>query len=231
MGFFKRLAKAVVRAVKAVVRVAVRIVATAVGVALGVLDLFAGFLLWPQKKLRVQIFILADQNGPVVTEAALKPAIDFARVTFKDRLNVKLLPYGKNMIEIIKEPAPTSALNVGCGWSGLGQEFGQAGEYFNSHLAGWNAAPVALTFPVTVFVVSDVAGKSGCSMGPLTDYVTLDPNGVANPSTMAHEIGHACNLWHSGTQSNLMYKHSNRGDKVKWFQKNLFRSSRHVVYW
>jgi len=232
MGWLKRKLKAAYRKVKAFVRTVVRLVATAVGLGLGVFDLLLGFFTWPPKKLRIQIFILSTSTGPIVQPAQLTPAIDFARTKFKDRFNVKLVPYSKNMIEIIKNPAPASALNVGCGWAAMGDEYGEAGEFFASHLAGWNAIPISLTFPVTVFIVSDVAGKQGCSLGPLTDYVTVDPDGVATPSLMAHEIGHACNLvWHSGTQSNLMYAGSARGDGANWLQKNLFRSSRHVMYW
>jgi hypothetical protein len=231
MSWLRRVARRVARVVKAIVRVVVRAAATAFGAAVGVFDLLLGFATWPEKKLRIQILILSTSAGPVVNESDLQPAIDFARNTFKNRFNVKLVPYGKRMVEIVKNPAPAAALNVSCGVTGLGEEFGEAGEFFASHLAGWNAAPVSFTFPVTVFIVAGVAGKQGCSMGPLTDYITVDPDGVANPSLMAHEIGHACNLWHSGTKSNLMYKHWDRGDGAKWFQKNLLRSSRHVLYW
>jgi len=135
------------------------------------------------------------------------------------------------MVEIITEPAPEAALSVECGGGALKNEFGEAREYFAKHLAGWNAVPVSLTFPITAFVVREIKGKIGCSLGPLSDYVTLALGGVKNTSTLAHEIGHACNLWHSGDQSNLMWPDANRGDKVKWFQKNLLRSSRHVLYW
>lgn len=137
------------------------------------------------------------------------------------------------MIEFIKEPAPPAALDVGCNLGALEDEFGEAGEFFANHLAGWNVVPILLSFPITVFIVSNVDGKQGCSLGPLTDYITVDLDGAnpANPTLMAHEIGHACNLWHSGSKSNLMYKEHDRGDGVKWFQKNLFRSSRHVTYW
>jgi hypothetical protein len=240
MGFFsslksalKKAVKKVTRAVKSVVRLASRLVVTLVGLGIGIFDLLLGFLAWPPKKLRVHIFILSTEKGPLVDPAFLTASVDFARKTFKKRFNVKLLAYSKNMIEIIKEPAPPEALSVGCGGDAVDQEFAEAGEYFASHLAGWNGIPISLTFPVTVFIVSDVSGNGGCSIGPLTDYVTVDTSsdGVGTPSEIAHEVGHACNLWHSGTKSNLMYHPSDRGDGVKWFQKNLFRSSRHVTYW
>jgi hypothetical protein len=235
-----------IRFVEGAARGVLRGLATLFGLVFGLFDLLFGFLTWPPKKLRIQIFILATEAGPVLTEADLTPAINFATKTFKDSFNVKLLPYGSRMVEIIKEPAPDSALNVGCGFSGLFEEYGQAGDFFAAHLAGWNALPVSGTFPVTVFIVSEVDGPEleGCSQGPLTDYVTVEraallPSGgfmglYNNPSgsVMAHEIGHACNLWHDPDQSHLMYKNAqNRGAGATWYQKNLLRSSRHVLYW
>jgi hypothetical protein len=141
---------------------------------------------------------------------------------------VKVLAYSKNQVEIIEEQAPQSALEVACDGSDL---FGDDGDFFAHHLAGWNAIPIALTFPVTAFIISNIKDTKGCSLGPLTDYVLVDRDGVFVPSTLAHELGHACNLWHSGTKSNLMYHPDDRGDGVKWFQRNLLRSSRHVTYW
>lgn len=213
------------------VRVVVRVVTTIIGAVLGIFDLLLGFIAWPPKKLRLQIFILSDQSGPLVDPGDLKPAIDFAKKTLKDRFNVKLVSYGENMIQIIEEPAPRAALEVSCDSGALKEEFGEAGEYFANHLTGWNAIPISLTFPITAFVVRDVKGKIGCSLGPLSDYITLDKEGAKSESTLAHEIGHCCSLWHSGSKSNLMWPDADRGNQVKWFQKNLLRSSRHVLYW
>ena len=47
---------------------------------------------------------------------------------------------------------------------------------------------------------------------------------------MAHETGHSCSLWHSGSHSNLMWPDPTRGNDAKRFQKNMLRSSRHVQY-
>ncbi|MEK7729525.1 MAG: hypothetical protein AAB354_14010 [candidate division KSB1 bacterium] len=238
MGFWsslknkiKKVAKKVWRVVKAVVRVVVRVVMTVIGAVLGIADLLLGFIAWPPKKLRLHIFILSDQNGPLVNPGDLAPAIEYARKTLKDRFNVKLKAYSENFVEIIPGPAPNAALEVHCDSGAFKEEFWEAGEYFAKHLAGWNAIPVSLTFPITAFVVRDIDGKQGCSLGPLSDYVTIDLAGAKSDSTLAHEIGHACSLWHSKTQSNLMWHDTKRGNGAKWFQKNLLRSSRHVMYW
>lgn len=68
-------------------------------------------------------------------------------------------------------------------------------------------------------------------MSVLGDYVVIAKEGLMDNVALAHEIGHTCSLWHSGSSDNLMYKSSPAGEKVKWFQKNLLRSSRHVQYW
>jgi len=240
MGFWSRLKNAVKRAVKwvarkvkAAVRVIVRAVVFVWGLAVGLVDLLIGFIGWPPKKLRLQIFILSDGNGPVVNPGELTPSIAYAQRVLKDRFNVKLRSYSKNMVEVITKQAPDYALNVCCNFCAFKEEFDKAGEYFAEHLAGWNAIPISLTFPITVFIVNDISNKLGCSLGPLTDYVTIDIQGIKDkdPSTMMHEMGHACNLWHSGSASNLMWADVPRGDGVKWYQKNLVRSSRHVTYW
>lgn len=225
MGFLKK----VWRAIKGVVRQVARIVVELIHrLILGLPDLLFGFLAWPTKKIRIKILILSDENGnPTALPADLTPSIDYATRVFKDRLNVRLVTPSRGeapIVEVISTPAPAAALDVHCDASGWGEEFGEAGEYFAGHLAG-------LVYRITVFVVRDIADKEGCSLGPLTDYITLDPDGVKSENTLAHEIGHSCGLWHSGSQSNLMWPDDNRGDGVKWFQKHLFRSSRHVTYW
>jgi hypothetical protein len=240
MGFWsslendiKSVVKKVVQVVKAVVRFVVRIVVTIYGLIIGLPDLLFGFLTWPPKKLKYHVFILSDDKGPLIDPGQLAASIDYLTKTFKQKLNVNVDSYGKPGIEIITAPAPAAALDIGCGVDLLGNEFGDAGEFFAQYIAGWNAIPISLTFPVTVFIVRSVQNgdKIGCSLGPLADWVVVDySQGVSSVSTMAHEIGHSCNLWHVEPNSNLMYRSSPRGNDLKWWQKNLARSSRHV-YW
>jgi hypothetical protein len=224
VGLWSSIKSAVRQVVRVVIEVANRF-------TLGIGDLLLGFVGWPRKKLRIHVCVLADANGPVVSDADLQDALDYATRVFADRFNVKVVRFGESFVQAMKDPAPPDALEVDCGFDGWLADFGSVGEFFAKHVAGWNVIPVGAKFPVTVFVVRDVKGTKGCSLGPLTDYVVLDIDGVAITSTMAHEVAHACGLWHSGSSSNLMFHPDNRGDRVKWFQKNLFRSSRHVQFW
>ncbi len=230
MGFWSR----VWHAVKSVVRQVVKLVITIVhNIIPNVLDLLFGFLNWPEKHMRIHIFILTDPLTAklIMSSSDLTASIDFAEKTFKDKFNVKLHKYSKDWVEILTDTPPNDALEPGCGGTLYGQEFGEAGNYFAKHIAGWNAIPITFTYPITVFVARNVQGKEGCSLGPMTDWIVIDPDGVNGISLLAHELGHACNLWHSGTKSNLMYKNDDRGNDSKWFQRNLLRSCRHVNYY
>ena len=229
MGWFS----SIWHAVKAVVRVVVRVVITIVHAIIpNGLDLLFGMFAWPPKKMRIQIFVLKDPSTgkPVYSGANMQPSIQFVIDTFKREFNVKVRPYSKDWVIQLTDTPPDAALNPGCGSTLLGQEFGDGGNYYAGHLAGWNAIPISLTYPVTVFVVKNVMGKQGCSLGPLTDYVVIDPDGIDNVNTMAHELGHSCNLWHSQTKINLMWADFDRGSTSKWFQRNLLRCSRHINY-
>lgn len=210
--------------------------------SLGLPDLVFGFLNWPPKKLRIKVLILNEgeqpepepvpfeddvvvMTGPVVTVSDVTPSIDYAKRVLKERFNIKLISYGGPIVEVLPDGAPEAALNVGCQADALKDELGEAGDFFASNTVG--------EFGITIFIVKDVAGERGCSLGPVANYVTVDARGITanEKSTLVHELGHACGLWHRPQKSNLMYKRYNRGDKVKWWQKNIVRSARHVTYW
>jgi hypothetical protein len=83
--------------------------------------------------------------------------------------------------------------------------------------------------PVIGFAVRkfEPSTSAGCSVGPLADYVTVD-FARADASTLAHEIGHACNLSH--TEAGLMKGSAPRDAHLSDWQKIKFRASRHVTY-
>jgi hypothetical protein len=129
-------------------------------------------------------------------------------------------------------PAPAAALDVDCGARSWRQDLGEAGRYFRTTraeaLRGASSPAGGVTGyggPVAVFVVRDIAGKAGCSMGPLSDYVTVDR---VRGALIAHELGHACGLWHTKADGNLMLPAANREELTRT-QVAVFRNSRHVT--
>jgi len=231
---FKKALKKAWRAVKAAVRIVVRVLIDNIyRFLLHLYDLLLGFIAWPPKRLRLHVFILwneppggGDPQPPI--EQVAQAAVDRTKKLYKDKFNVNVRPYSKTFIETLKGPFPDSVLDFECG---LGQEFGEAGEFFARYLAGWNVIPISLTFPVTVFVVRSLKGPLGCSMSVIGDYVVIAREGLMDNVALPHEIGHTCGLWHSKTPTNLMFFQSPGGENVKWFQKNILRSSRHVQWW
>jgi hypothetical protein len=241
----KKVAKKAWRAVKGAVRWAVKIVATFVMWTVNLWDFFLGFVNWPPKKLTLHIVILSKFDPidmkivPMCQPSDLQPSIDQAKRILRQRFNIELRPYASQYAQILGGEAPEAALKPSCcGADALGQEFLEQGEWYAGQTAGWVAGiPISLRFPITAFVVEDVQCKSGCGIGPLADYLVIDMDGVnstgprLNNSTLMHEIGHCCHLWHCCAVTDLMWRNPDRGDDTKWWQRNLFRNSRHVTYW
>lgn len=213
--------------IRGISRVFVRIIVEGFNrVVINLFDTLFGFLNWPEKKLRIKIFILeGSKNRAILSPSELGVALEYAKETLKKNFNVRLLP-AKNgqFVEFLKAIPPGEALYTKGGHGALKEEFKVAGNFFAANLSG-------SFYPVTAFVVSDIVGAIGCSLGPLTDYVTLDPDGARGVSTLVHELAHACGLWHINEKANLLWRFNSRGDEIKWWQKNILRSSRHVTYW
>jgi hypothetical protein len=179
-----------------------------------------------QKRLRIAIIILSDANGPLTTPETLQPTIDEARRIY-DAANVTLIVEGVH----VTTPAPGYALDVGCDGDAFTEDLWLTGGWFERtantyandgngrNLIGWAS-------PVVVFIVKDVDGKRGCSMGPFSNYVVIE---AKDPVCLAHELGHACSLWHVDGRTNLMYS-SCGGTRWRKWQRILMRGSRHVTY-
>jgi hypothetical protein len=182
------------------------------------------------KKLRLSVVILRDEEGrPVAEEADVAGALEEARRVFGAAAGVSLLPARGELVSVADTPAPTQALDAPCTNSGLWRtDLGPAGRYFRTRRARGRAGRGS---PLTVFVVRDVVGKCGCSLGPLGDYVTIDPHGLRSRTRriLAHELGHSCGLRHVGADDNLMRAHA-PGDRLTDWQRAVLRTSRHVTY-
>ena len=202
----------------------------------------------PEKKLRVCTVMLCDERGtPVGAKADVVTHLQNSIDIYRDEANVRVIrsaPFqydsgfadkeqaGEDWVCVYDRPSPKNILNVGCDSPAASEDLGTPGAQFEilastqccfysnfRRLIGYGA-------PVVVFVVRDVKGKLGCSLGPLTDYVTVEGG---NPICIPHELGHACNLWHVDISDNLM-NHDCGRRKLKWWQVAILRNSRHVTY-
>lgn len=194
----------------------------------------------------VHVRILSSGNGPVLATpddpvdggrswVALNASIDEARRIFKAGANIDLVPEANDeMIRVIEDPAPAEALDVGCNSRAYREGLTAAGKYFEALSQRVPGTWLGYRASITVFVVEHMEGKHGCSLGPLADYVTVSRAAVVDTSqghpswTIAHELGHACNLWHH--QDSLMRPQpQGRRASLKRWQQVLLRASGHVA--
>jgi len=182
------------------------------------------------KKLRVRVLILRDEEGnPVATPADVEPALEEARRVLGKQAAIELLPALEPVVDTLEAPAPPTALDSPCAEGSWRADFGTGGAFFRRFSA--RRRTTGSGAPVTVFVVRDVLGKAGCSLGPLVDYVTVDLTALRGRTrrVLVHELGHACGLPHSGAGENLMLP-KRMGDRLQPWQVAVLRSSRHVTF-
>ncbi len=184
----------------------------------------------PLKKLRLCIVILRNEKGtPTSSAAILQPHIDAARRIFREAANVHLYV---DTIHTVSSPSPGYALDVGCDTAAWGEDFGLTGAYFK--FTGVEQCPLGglsrvLGYgnQIVIFCVREIpGGTAGCSLGPLSDYVTVEG---ADPVCIAHELGHACGLWHCCPNDNLANGICG-GTTLDWWQRAIVRNSKYVTY-
>jgi Repeat of unknown function (DUF5648) len=230
-------------------------------------EMILGFLgIRPEKRMRIMVIIQEDEEGhAVATTAEIFPLLQLAIDTFKGQANVRLLPVGPFRYSSPFQDIPTASedyiyreelgsradtLDVDCDADLLVDDLGIIGSQFNYKLsrdlffAGWRRL-IGYGAPVAAFAVRSFKNghSAGCSLGPLADYVVVrfapDPVSKALPRNrnLAHELGHACNLWHPSypggpDPNNLMTPVSQGGVgfELRTEQVVLLRASRHVTY-
>ena len=182
------------------------------------------------KKLRVRVAILRDENGkPVATPEDVEPSLAEAKRVLREAAAIELLAAAEPLVRTIAEPAPAAALDSPCAEGSYRADFGRGGAFFRLHREAGGVTGSGA--PLTVFVVRDVLGKAGCSLGPLVDHVPVDMSALTGRRlrVLAHELGHACGLPHSSAAENLMLP-GRMGDRLQPWQVAVFRASRHVRY-
>jgi hypothetical protein len=237
-GWVKKAAKAVGHAVKGTVSAVVQTVKAVVHRVLGIPE-FVGTLLgyMPEKKISVEALILMKNNKPLASLVDVQAVLDLADDVFSDQMNVRIVNRQGRRPLILAGEVPAANLSVTCyPPKVLASDFSSVGDWFRDHqVRKLGGTLFGYGQPVTVFIVDNVEGdNSGCCPGFLSDYAVIDPNALqgieGKKLTLAHEVAHACSLWHYGA-GNLM-RHdpdSKRTRHLSRFQKAIFRSSGHVV--
>ena len=206
--------------------------------------LFSAFGVMIPKKIYVKGIILNDNGTPFATEEQLMPSINFARTVLQRECNVRLIYTGTCVPKI---NTPTEAQTVDCGSSGFFADLlGIQGAHFEfvSSDCGFKDGHkriIGLGAELLIFVIRDVTPSVGtdiigCSFASTHNYVTVQASALLAevPDTVAHEIGHACDLSHTSESNdalvNLMYPNADRTNHIlSTFQRAWFRSSKHCV--
>jgi len=220
-----------------------------------------------QMKLRVVIQMTPDQglarSVPIVDEAVVRKGVQFAIDVFKSAANVRIVPLGRFRNGSGDGEMPTGgddyiryadgmsgnageSLDVHCGSEAWQEDLATTGSDFEAMMTeycfdGGARKVVGAGAPVCAFAVRSfrTPRKVGCSLGPLTDYVTVmfrgENGSEVDRSTLAHELGHACNLPHFDGGNNLMNENPDPDNPVQRrsltrTQIALLRASRHVTY-
>jgi len=196
----------------------------------------------PEKTLRLTVVIQRDERGePVARVEDVVLQINWAIETYR-QANVRIVPghgfspkYGNGFIVIEENSSSADTLDVhGASDGSFGDNLGPVGSKFQLKLAdlGGGASFRRITgygSPIVAFAVrSFVQGQNGTSLGPTADFVLVRFG--QNPSTLAHECGHACMLSHRNEADNLMHTTWPRGSHLTNWQTTVIRTSPHVTY-
>lgn len=227
------------------------LILTLVGLIFGIFD----SLLWlmglrMDKKLRAGVIILRDEQGqPLMQPEQVYDGWNQTIETLYATARVRVLPAwefqqppklandlplaDQAWVRTNSESSRKNVLEVRCDLPAFGQDLLTTGSEFEFLMASLNfrgnfRRVTGLGAPLIVFIIDSMGeNKSGCSLGPLSDYVTAVK---AKPACICHELGHACNLLHVKDTSNLMHGRGCKQDKLEWWQILLLRASRHVSY-
>lgn len=189
-----------------------------------------------RKHLHICVTVLAGERGrPVVDDAQVTTVVQEATRIISERMNVRVHEHGRRVIRVPDDRLDVTACNAGQLFSSEAFDLSSEavrGKTF-ADLIGCADDVLDLAQELihdvlnVIFIRNIVEGDDiGCHI-PGTNYVIVDRS--AGGLTLAHEIGHAGDLWHVSAADNLM-NHTTTGDVVRSWQRCIFRRSRFVVY-
>jgi hypothetical protein len=189
-----------------------------------------------RKHLHICVTVLAGpRSKPVVDDAQVSAVIAEAARIVSDRFNVRVREHGRRVIRVPESRLTVTACDASQLFSSesfeLSTEGGERrpfGELLGCAEDVFDVAHELLGNVLNVIFIKDIVEGDdvGCHI-PGTNYVIVDAS--ASGRVLAHEYGHAGDLWHVGDGDNLMF-HAPSDDRVKAWQQCIFRRSRFVVY-
>lgn len=205
-------------------------------------------LLWkmevrPMKKMRVGFIVLRDKDGQTLADPDEFPAaIDYIQKAF-NQANVTLVPAfpppkrmsesgdekeGLKWMRLVPESVQSPLIEPGCNADAILQDIGLPGSRYQVHTLreAFHSSFLRISgyaSPLMVFVVNKFISKGnlrfgGCSLGWLTDYVTVKKKSLR---TTAHELGHACNLLHPNKKKGKEHTHPHPDEQASEDEVNL----------
>lgn len=187
-----------------------------------------------RKHLHACVTVLAGRDGvPVMSDAEVDRVLQEAERIISHRFNVHLHVHGKKIVQVPPDRLDVTACDAGQLFSSEAIDLTDDADGTFADLFGCSkdAIDVVTEFlhgALDIIFIRDIieGGDVGCHI-PGTDYVIIDQ--TSSGLVLAHEIGHACDLWHVSGKMNLM-NHFVAGDEVANWQKCIFRRSRFVHY-
>lgn len=204
----------------------------------------------PAKKLRLRVIIVHDGTGPVVARGSVLAEVQELIDIFYDKANIRVIPDNPLVFRTAfhsKERArlaftyemtksPKSILKVAAGLGSYLEDLWIQGFWYELIMERhslWGNLRRLLGYgaPLVVYAVKEYHDTAlGNSLGPLTDYVTVEGPDVADKTTIAHEVGHACGLLHKKSTTNFMHGYASNATGMTPGQALWVRNSRHVTY-
>lgn len=189
-----------------------------------------------RKHMHVCVTVLADRAGrPVVDDGRVTDVLNEATRIISERMNVRIHEHGRKVIRVPDDQLDVTACNArqlfsseAIDLTAQGERSGRFGDLLGCGDNLVDQAQELIHDVLNIIFIRDIieGDDVGCHI-PGTDYVIIDRS--ADGLVLAHEIGHAGDLWHVSARDNLM-NHVTRGDQVRDWQRCIFRRSRFVVY-
>lgn len=195
----------------------------------------------PRKKMYFGVIIPVVDGRPIAAQADVQPQVDAVIEIYDRTCNIDARFTGFCRADLAP---PGGSVVVACDTGGFFQDWGLQGSWmelvgrsckFESNWRRVHGYGAELIGMVVNNVTPDDTTSStiGCSFGATHDWVAIEGNTGTTPSTLAHEIGHACLLpHHDGDAVNLMSPAAPSAAQptLTGLQISTVRWSRHVTY-